>query len=334
MKSNFVHRISICLFIILIYKADNIHAEEVLLTNGSIISGKIIGQSVNDLEIQTDTKTMNIPKGSIIKVQYKKFTPEQKDLYIENQKKKRQEILAKKREAGKKEKERIEKLTKENKSTQIVAEPKLEESIPSEKELEAKDVAERASALRELVGKGLMEKPDDEPISYWDFAWRSLVFPGWGHFTIDRPVIGSLYMASSIALLSGVYDTRRVALNAQRENIRQVETNFLFSIQPNLAPLEIRTLYSYNSNAQAAFIFQKKVDNYHNSLVAFGTLYGIQFLHIVYNAIAWENGLLIVKRDMPKDEDQKFHPIFSNHSELTADGRRETVTKLGVTYVF
>lgn len=168
MKSNFVHRISICLFIILIYKADYIHAEEVLLTNGSIISGKIIGQSMNDLEIQTDTKTMNIPKGSIIKVQYKKFTPEQKDLYIENQKKKRQEILAKKREAARKEKERLAKIAKENEVSQNEVEQ--EENEPSEKELEAKDVAERASALRELVGKGLMEKPDDEPISYWEFA--------------------------------------------------------------------------------------------------------------------------------------------------------------------
>jgi hypothetical protein len=84
----------------------------------------------------------------------------------------------------------------------------------------------------------MMEKPNDEPIEYWDFAWRSLVFPGWGHFYLDQPIIGSAYMATSLVLLTRTYETRRVALKAQSENNRQADFNFLLNSYGGVAHLE------------------------------------------------------------------------------------------------
>jgi hypothetical protein len=337
-----INRLGVLMFLFLL--VNDLQSEEVLLTNGEIIHGKVVGQSVNDLEIETSKGTVEIAKERIVKVQYKAFTIEQKNEYLEKQKKKRKAIIEKKRQLAKKREENLKKLMQaseipKNDLSASASNPnsfgkEFDEPIPTEKELEAREVAERASALRELVGKGFMEKPENEPISYWDFAWRSLVFPGWGHFTIDRPVVGGLYMASSFALLAGIYETRQAALKAQNENHRQVEFNYLLSIQNNIAPFEVRTFLVYNANAQAALNFQGKVDAYHNSLYAYGVFYGIQFLHIVYNAIAWENGLLIVKKDIQQNQFDSLKPIFSSHSDLTADGRRETVTTVGIRYVF
>jgi hypothetical protein len=326
-----INKLFILSIIIIFFTIESLFGEEVLLKNGDIVKGRIIGQTSSDMEIDTGSGSKTIPKSQVIKVQYRPFTPEQKQEYAEKQKKDRAAYIERKKAAI--EKKRLERLKQEQES--VDNQEDETEIVPTEKELEAQDTAKRAQALRELVGDGKMEKPEDEPIEYWDFAWRSIVFPGWGHFTIDRPIVGGLYMATSIALLSGVYETRRIASNAQKENIRQVEFNYLLSTQREIAPLEIRTFFVYNANAQAAIDFQGKVDNYHNSLYTFGTFYGIQFLHIVYNAIAWENGLLIVKKDFQSiDKEQEFYPIFSNHSTVTADGRRETITTIGVKYVF
>jgi hypothetical protein len=77
-----------------------------------------------------------------------------------------------------------------------------------------------------------------------------------------------------------------------------------------------------------------KVDNYHNSLAAFGLFYAIQFLHIFYNAIAWENGLLIVKKNLQEKEPAQITPIFSSIQQINTDGRKETFTTFGVNYVY
>lgn len=327
------------------YSNIGLHAEEVLLKSGKVIQGRITGQTSSEMAIETSSSSKTISKDEIIKVKYRPFTEKEKSNYIKKQKIKQQREIARRKEI--REKRQLERIKKEEERRKQFAEKEepispeeykaeviSEEEIPTEKELAAQETAERAKALRELVGEGKMEKPEDEPIEYWDFVWRSLVLPGWGHFTIDRPFFGTFYMVTSAALLSNIYETRRIAVNAQKENIRQVEFNYFLSIRRDLAPLEVRTFFVNNANAQAALNFEGKVDAYHNSLYSFGVLYGIQFLHIIYNAIAWENGLLIVKKDFSPDDSRRFSPIISNHKTLTADGTTETITTLGLRYVF
>lgn len=310
----------------------SLQAEEILLKSGKIISGRITGQSITEINIDTDSGAKSVSKSEVIKVNYRPFTEEEKKAYLDKIRADHARIIARRKaEQEKKKQEKLKKAQEEQEKNQ--AEITQEETIPTESEMEAQDRSKRAAALRELVRAGVMQKPEDEPIEYWDFAWRSLVFPGWGHFKIERPILGFLYMATSLGLLSRVYDTRRVAVQAQEENIRQAEMNYILLWQPSIAPIEIRTFFVYNANARAALDFQVKVDNYHNSLSAYGLFYAIQFLHIFYNGIAWENGLLIVKRDFRKEEYPRLTPIIST-SHVNVDGRRENFTTLGVNYVF
>ncbi len=317
----------------LVLSAFFLQAEEILLQSGQIVQGRIIGQSSTEIKIETSAGSKSILKSEVIKVKYKNFTEEEKKAYLSKIQAEHARIIAqKKAEQEKKRKEKLKKAQEEKEKKQI--DVTLEEPIPTESELIAQEKSKRAAALRELVKSGVMEKPEDEPIEYWDFAWRSLVFPGWGHFKIERPIWGFFYMATSLAIASKIYDTRRIALVAQKENIQQAEINYVLLWQPNLAPLDVRTFVVYNSNAKAALDFQVKVDNYHNSLSAYGLFYTIQFLHIVYNAIAWENGLLIVKKDFQKHESERLTPIFASTSRIHLDGRRENFTTLGVNYAF
>lgn len=280
--------------------ATSLLAEVVLLKNGQTLSGQIAGQSASGIFLVTSTGVKQINKGDLVKIQYVPFTQAQKDQALAVVRKRRaaeQARLAKIRAA---------RIAEAEREKQLAAE---QARIDAVKLKEAQERASRAAALRELVDKGKMEKPDGEPISFWDFAWRSMVLPGWGHFYLDRPVIGSLYVAGTVAMLGGVYETRRRARAAVRENREQVQTNFLLSIQPSLASLEIRTAYAYYSNARAYLPIQSKVDNYHYALYSLGMFYGLQVLHIIYNGIAWENGLLIVKNDTP--EVGKLRPQFA-----------------------
>lgn len=267
-------------------------AEVVLLKTGETISGRIVGQSPTAIHISTPGGTKTLAKAALVKIQYVPFTPEEKSRYLEAARQKQQAQYA--------EMERIRKaqLEEQDRKRQLA---ELEAKARAEKEKEAKERAERAAALRELVEKGQMEKPAGEPISYWDFALRSLVLPGWGHYYLERPVFGTIYAVGAVAFLGAAYETRRRGLNATKENHREVRQNFLLSIQPALASLEMRTAYTYYANARAFVTYQKKIDEYHGALYSLAVFYGVQLLHIIYNGIAWENGLLIVRSTESSD---------------------------------
>ncbi len=263
-------------------------AEVVLLKTGETISGRIVGQSPTSIHISTSAGTKTLAKANLVKIQYVPFTPEEKSRYLEAARQKQQAQIA--------EIERVRKsqMAEQDRQKQLA---ELEALARAEKEKEAKERAERAAALRELVEKGQMEKPVGEPISYWDFALRSVVLPGWGHYYLDRPVFGTVYAVGTVAFLAGAYETRRRGLVATKENHRQVQQNFILSVLPGLLTLETRTVYAYYSNARAFVTYQKKIDQYNGALYSLAVFYGVQLLHIIYNGIAWENGLLIVKSD-------------------------------------
>ena len=270
---------------LILLAASPISAESILLRNGTSFDGRITSQTVSNIIVATSTGTRRIAKSQVARIQYVPFT--------EAQKRQQRAKYIRQYQAWKKRQEEIRrtKMEQEQKERELAA---IEEQIRQKKLEEAKEKADRAEALRELVETGKMEKPDGEPISYWDFAWRSAVLPGWGHFYIGRPVFGSIYSVGTVALLAGVYETRRVALRAVDINEKEVQRNFILSVTPNQFSFEQRAFYSYYANGKAFLDYQAKVDRYHQSLYALGVFYGVQLLHIIYNGIAWENGLLIV----------------------------------------
>jgi hypothetical protein len=260
-------------------------AEEVLLRSGETISGRVTGQDSTVVFLSTAHGTKNIAKLDILRIQYAPFTPAQKAQALE--------VRRQKEAAQVLEWERIRRLQEGEERKK--REEQLAAKIRAEKEAAAQAAADRAAALRELVEKGKMAKPRDEPISYWDFAWRSMVLPGWGHFYLGRPWFGAIYAVGATSLLSGVYETHRRGRAAERENHREAQTNFILSAHPGLPGREARTMYALYANAKAFTVYRHKVHRYNGALAALGTFYAVQLFHITYNGIAWENGLLIVE---------------------------------------
>ena len=299
-----------------------LQAEIVTLKDGTVINGRIIGQSREEIRLRTPKETMTIPKSQLKKIQWVRETAAQKAA--------RREALLKKQEAARLEKERLEKEKSADEEKQrILAE--LEAQIQAEKAQLAKERAERASALRELVENKTMEKPKDEPISYWDFAWRSMVLPGWGHFTIERPTMGSLYMGATAALLINLYQRDRDVRAAMKQNHEETQLNYALSIIPNTLPIEWRAAYGIYANGKAMTGYEKKVKRANYSVYLLQAFYGLQLLHIIYNGFAWEKGLLIVNDDSQRGS---VTPNLAVAPDIGEDGKIGGALRAGVTFRF
>lgn len=303
-----------------------LHAEIVVLRKGPPVEGRIVRQTAASIEVTTPKGNKTILKQDIVRIQYVAVTNEQKRLLAEKQRKLEAERKA--------ERERIERerMAEAEKARRL---KELEERVLAEKKKEAQERADRAAALRDLVQKGQMEKPADEPISYMDFAWRSLLVPGWGHFTLDRPVIGTIYVSAWVGLLANAAYRYPIGLRAQKVNHQEVFNNTILYLQPSLGAPAVRSALVYDANARALTKFQKKIDAGNQSLYLLGVFYGAQLLHIVYNGIAWENGLLIVdKGDEPQEG--SFRPILALGPDEGADGRivRGSSAQVGLVYYF
>ena len=326
-------RIAFIVFACLLYLAtSSLSAESILLRNGQSFDGRITSQTVSHIIVATSTGTRRIAKNQVARIQYVPFT--------EAQKQQQRAQYIRQYQAWKRRQEEIrqQKMEEEQRKKELAA---IEEQIRQKKLEEAKERADRAEALRELVDTGKMEKPDGEPISYWDFAWRSALLPGWGHFYIDRPVFGTIYSVGTVALLANVYERRRVALQAVDINEKEVQRNFILSVTPNQFSFAQRAFYAYYANGRAFLDYQAKVDRYHYSLYALGVFYGAQLLHIIYNGIAWENGLLIVQdlRDRPRVGE--WRPEITLHSNQSLREQDEGLAqasdvnvRAAVTYYF
>ncbi|MBL8020688.1 MAG: hypothetical protein JNM27_13540 [Leptospirales bacterium] len=323
MKATAILRFAVLL---LVLAGSTLHAEVVLLRNGQSLTGRVIGQTMSEIEISTNGTVRRIPKRDVLRIQYVPFTEAQKQQALESARKKQEAQLAewaRIQQANMAEAERQKRIAE------------LESTAKAEKEKEAKERADRAAALRELVSKGQMEKPEGEPISYWDFAWRSLVVPGWGHFYLSRPVFGAFYLAGTAGLLGHAIVARRRGISAVSQNRRDVNLNFLLSLSAQTIPLETRTAYAYYSNARAYGSYKKKTDNANRALYALGTFYGVQVAHIIYNGIAWENGLLIVDAKSTSPGFYSIQPILAvgpeTRSETNVTGR---FAQLALVYSF
>lgn len=294
----------------------SLQSEVISLKNGQTMEGRVVRQSRTTIEITTSKGLISLPKSTIQRIQFVPYTTEQKNK-IEEQKQKA--LLALQAERDRIEKQKLADAERER-QLKLIQDQEL-----AEKQKIAKEQAERAAALRELVKEGQIEKPTDEPISYMDFAWRSMVLPGWGHFTLDRPVIGSAYMGVWALLLYNVVDKRSIAQAAIKENHDAVILNTMLFAQPGIATPQIRAGLAQAANARALTTYQKKVDNYNHSLYLAGAFYGVQLLHIIYNGIAWENGLLIVDSQVNEKSHIKkegsFQTSFGFMPELKADGQ-------------
>jgi len=302
-----------------------LQAEIVTMKDGTELHGRIVGQTSKSVRLKTAEGVQTIEKSNLKRIRWVKPSATQKQASAEE--------LRQKKEKARKERERIakEELAKQEKERLL---KELEAQELEEKKAAALERAERAAALRELVETEKMEKPKGEPISYWDFAWRSLLIPGWGHFKIERPVMGSLYLAATAGYLYGIYNTNRIAKNAIKENDRKAEENFIFSIAPGIATKEIRIAYSMYANAKALTVVQKKVDNYNHALYLAGVFYGFQLLHIIYNGFAWEKGLLIVDNNEFMPKKGSIRPHFAVIPQVNGKGQLSPGVVGGFSFYF
>ena len=60
-----------CILSIILFYTASIYSETVLLRNGSILSGKLKSQSVNDIVIIIDSKEQKISKDRVFRVLYR-----------------------------------------------------------------------------------------------------------------------------------------------------------------------------------------------------------------------------------------------------------------------
>ncbi len=299
-------------------------AEIVFLRNNTTVEGRVVRQSVNVIELVTTKGLRRIPKDSIQKIKYVPLTDAEKKKLLEEKRR-----IQAAREA---ERIKLEKSVKDKKEleNQLAA---LEKQVLDEKSKEAKARADRAAALRELVASKKMEKPAGEPISYMDFAWRSIVLPGWGHFYMDRPWFGVFYMGGTGLLLANAYVKRDIALKAKDENHKEVMINFILSAQPDLAPQGVRLYYSVDANRKLFTVYQKKVNDYNYSLYLLEVFYAIQLVHVIYNGIAWETGLLVVDRN-PETGTPVGLLASVGPDPAPEKGRTGTSAILGLTFQF
>ncbi|MEQ8351829.1 MAG: hypothetical protein RH862_10115 [Leptospiraceae bacterium] len=259
--------------IILSVLSSSLMAEAIYMRNGEILVGTITQQTEKSVTAIIDGKTRVISKTQISRITFEteeEIREIRRRLAIERQRR----IEAEKR---RKEEAELERVRQKFRSEQAIAR------------------AERAQYLRQQVEKGNIEKPD-EPISYFDFAWRSAVLPGWGHLEMDRPYIGYTYMALTGLALYNLGRTWGPAHSAKAENQEQVNTNIALAIiaaqNPGLSP-DVRVAYFLESSNRFTNAYREKVKDYNYAVMSLLTLYGVQLAHIVFNGFAWEEGLVV-----------------------------------------
>lgn len=321
--------------LLVFFTAHPLLPEEIYLQNGKRISGRIVGQTLEDVVVYTISGKLNVDKRSIKKIRYVPYSEAEEKKRLAKERAARLAAI-RKREELKRQRIAAEKKAEQERKAQELAE--LEAQIQADKQREAREKAQRAAALRTLVDEGAFENDVEEPTSYWDFTWRSILVPGWGHFYIDRPWMGGFYFGGTLLLSANAYSRYRDARDAMRENHREVEFNYLLALQPDLAPVELRTIYSMQANAKAATGYQNKVNRYNYSLGLLQIFYGIQVLHIIYNGIAWENGLFIVEKESGGDDTfgsrVAILPEFQMNKQSDVHGRPTTNVSAGIRLMF
>lgn len=278
------------IFLFAVFLTGSLSAEAVYMRSGDVLTGAITAQDRTSITLITDGKLRRISKSQIARITYE--SPEQ--------------IAAKKARLEAIRRAQAEKARQDELIRQEI------QSVREQYERQfTRYRAERARYLREQVEKGNIEKPD-EPIGYLDFAWRSAVLPGWGHIEMDRPVIGYTYMFLTAAALVNVADKYGPASSAQATNEDQVLTNTLLAYYTSNAGFDpaVSAALSIDANRNAAGDYQKRIDQYNQAWATLGIVYGVQMIHIIYNGLAWEDGLYLHRNEPGFAVDMRPHAIM------------------------
>ncbi len=309
--------------VLLLFICAALSAEVLYLKSGELFQGKITAQTMTHITIQTRTAQRYIAKSTIRKIMYDE-DPEAKA---------RQEA----------ERQRLIRLAAERKARE-----KEEAALRLQNEVrmarhtfdyqQAQIRAARARYYRELVAAKKIEKPAGVPLSFVDFAWRSALVPGWGHFYLGKPIIGGAYMGLSALSLYAVATLRGPAVAMKKENEDQVNLNLatMLYFQPGQGN-DLKMLLLFNSNHQLATQQQGRVDNYNRAVMFLGAVYGLQILHILFNGIAWQSGWL-VQNDIQAESFTMT--VFAApaaapaRGDLAAGSRKSVDTFFSVNYFF
>ncbi len=267
--------------LLLMLLASSLQAEIIYMKDGRIVEGSILSQNDQFLDVKTDKGTQRLYKATIRRIAY--HTAEEK-AKLEAERKAR-------REAAMKELERLRLLRAQEEEARRRAD------LAKQAEL-ARQRAAAAKAVRESVERQEIEKPD-EIIGYADFAWRSALVPGWGHFAIGRPIVGGIYATATAGALYGVYETRKRAIAAKDQNHNDVNINLLVAMSPVDIPLPLRLAYGFDANRRAFIDYKARINRYNYALGILANVYAIQLAHIIFNGITWESGLVVDSGQKP-----------------------------------
>ena len=166
--------------LIVLFSFRSIYSETVLLRNGSILSGKLKSQSLNDIIIIIDSKEQKITKDKVFRVLYRDMS----------QTEAKKAMLAEIKKLNPKDRE---KLLSEIKDKTIISEVEIKPNIekPSNKEVESTPAKETTVEIKNPESNS--EKTKVELITKWGLVWRSALVPGWGHIRAEYYKTGILY---------------------------------------------------------------------------------------------------------------------------------------------
>lgn len=232
----------------------NIFSDSIILKNGTFQKGKIIGQTSEQISLQTtEGKVVEIPKNRIIKVVFRDVTNEEA-LQI---KKEEEEKFSKLKDSEEKNRlEQEEKLQKERELNEALEKKKQEEELQN-----SKDTIPRSSVL-----------------------WRSAVLPGWGQYVQGRKWQGLTYSFLTIAGLGVAYGNHQNFLNAKEnyETINNPSRN-LFLPNLNLSAQNPQPLLLYDLQFQNARQTLENAEMHRNAALG-GLLlvYGLNLFDVTY----------------------------------------------------
>ncbi len=249
--------------------AGPIFGETLYLKDGRTLEGKIVAQSPTTVSFSSAGKVMLFNKSQIIRISFFSVDDENKRLARLAEEDRRRRELAERQELSR---VKYEFLAQQGRAR-----------------------AARLTHIREQVRQGRMEKPD-EPISYWDFAWRSAVLPGWGHFYLQKPVWGFFYAGISAAAVINYAQARGPGISAERDNKEQARLTLaivILSLNNSSIPREGRMAYVIDQNRKKDAEYGSRVQRYNYALFLLGAVYGTQLTHIAWNGFMWQNGLVV-----------------------------------------
>ncbi len=285
-------------------------ADTIFMRNGRTYYGKIITQSATEVTIRTATGTITVRKTEVRRLTYESF---------EDAVKKQEAAAAAARARARARREAEERRKRESLARR---ERDLEEARLLREEYRKQEAlvrAERAAFLRKQVEEGKVNRDEiKEPIGFFDFAWRSMVFPGWGHIHIEKPVLGIAYGVIFVGLVGRVASTRSAAVSAQAANEQEVLTNTLLYGSATSLAQEARFVLAAEANRRMLTEYKGALDRYHASLGTLALFYGIQLVHIILDGLTWESGGLLGGGESPLDSRARWSVALFPEGDVLA----------------